>query len=98
MSLAYYAVIFTSQLSDTTSGYEAKAEEMLQLARGMPGFLGVDSARSDGKGITVSYWESLVAIDGWRNHPAHLGAKRAGKATWYSEWKVRIARVEGSYE
>jgi heme-degrading monooxygenase HmoA len=49
-----YAVIFTSTRTDADDGYAETAARMLELARSMPGFLGVDSAREE-VGITVSY-------------------------------------------
>lgn len=49
----YYAVIFSSLRSDGDLGYGQAALRMLELAREQPGFLGVESAREDGLGITV---------------------------------------------
>jgi heme-degrading monooxygenase HmoA len=60
----YYAVIFTSERTDGDNRYAEMAEEMVKLASVHPGFLGVESAR-EGVGITVSYWESLEAIQKW---------------------------------
>jgi len=53
----YFAVVFTSQrTADDPEGYELMAERMVELAAQQPGFLGIESARSDdGVGITVSY-------------------------------------------
>lgn len=58
----YYAVIFTSRRSTVEDGYTVTAERMLALAAQQPGFLGVDAARSDGTGITVSYWRDEDSI------------------------------------
>ena len=58
----YYAVIFASTASSDTADYAEAAARMTALAARQPGFLGVDSARSDGVGITVSYWETEAAI------------------------------------
>ncbi|WP_231116991.1 antibiotic biosynthesis monooxygenase family protein [Pseudodesulfovibrio alkaliphilus] len=52
----YFAVVFTSTRTGFDDGYAATAARMLELARGMEGFLGADSVR-DGLGVTVSYWE-----------------------------------------
>ena len=57
----YYAVIFTSERTETGDGYADTTARMLELAAAQPGYLGVESAR-DGLGITVSYWASLEAI------------------------------------
>ena len=61
----YYAVIFSSLRTEGDQGYGQAASRMLELAREQPGFLGVESAREDALGITVSYWESEAAILAW---------------------------------
>ncbi|MGA9278906.1 antibiotic biosynthesis monooxygenase family protein, partial [Ilumatobacter sp.] len=58
----YYAVIFTTTSTADTDGYEVEAARMVELAREQPGFLGIDTARSDGVGVTVSYWASEESI------------------------------------
>jgi hypothetical protein len=59
----YYAVIFSSTLRENPAGYVETAERMVELAKTMPGFLGIESARgADGFGITVSYWKDEAAI------------------------------------
>ena len=63
----YYAVIFCSQRTDADSGYEKMAEKMVELASQQKGFLGIESAKDEGLGITVSYWDSLDAIRTGRN-------------------------------
>jgi heme-degrading monooxygenase HmoA len=96
--IPYYAVIFTSVRTDGDNGYGDTARRMVELASGMPGFLGVDSVRgSDGFGITVSYWRSEADIAHWREHAEHQVAQQGGRAGWYSEYTVRIAKVERAY-
>jgi len=89
----YYAVIFTSEQTADTAGYEAMAERMVELAAQQPGFLGIESARS-GLGITVSYWRDVASIAAWRQHVEHLAAQRLGRERWYQRFRLRIARVE----
>ncbi|CAJ1415180.1 unnamed protein product [Effrenium voratum] len=92
----YFAVIFTSERTSTSEGYEATAQQMLQLARRQPGFLGVESAR-ESLGITVSYWASEEAIAAWKANVKHLVAQEKGKRDWYSSYATRICRVERDY-
>jgi heme-degrading monooxygenase HmoA len=95
----YYVVIFVSLRTDQEPDeYRATAEHMLELATRQPGFLGVDSARSDGLGITVSYWSSESAIRAWKFHPEHGLAREQGRSVWYSGYSLRVARVERAYE
>lgn len=73
----YYAVIFTSNLSNDTTDYSTVADKMEELAKQQPGFLGVESARDhSGLGITISYWESLAAIENWKKNALHKEAKK----------------------
>jgi hypothetical protein len=74
----YTAVIFTSvRTAEDGDAYARTAEEMEQLAGTQPGFLGVESARTD-LGITVSYWatpaDARAAPD--RDQPILPGAAR----------------------
>ena len=93
----YYAVIFTSRRTDEdVSGYAEMSEAMMELARKQPGFLGVDHAR-DSLGITISYWDSLQSIAGWKAHTEHAMAQEKGRQTWYESYQIRICRVEREY-
>jgi len=94
----YYAAIFTSLRTEGDLGYAEMAARMLELASTQPGFLGVESARGEsGLGITVSYWDSLEAISAWKRHAEHQVAQSKGREGWYSEFVVRISKVERAY-
>ena len=92
----YYAVIFISLRTAGDNGYAAMAQLMEQLAAQQPGYLGIESARSD-IGITVSYWQSLEAIKSWKQQADHQAAQRLGRQQWYTHYKVRICLVERDY-
>lgn len=95
----YYAVIFTSNLSNDTTDYNTVAEEMEKLAKQQPGFLGVESARGNsGLGITISYWESLDAIENWKKNTLHKEAKKRGREQWYENLHLRICLVEKEFK
>ncbi len=93
----YHAVIFASTTTDDSGGYAEAAARMIELAARQPGFLGVDSARSDGVGITVSYWTSEEAIRAWKEQAEHAVARDTGRARWYDAYELRVARVERVY-
>lgn len=92
----YYAVIFTSKRTEVDKGYDEMSKAMVELASKQPGFLGIESARNE-IGITVSYWESLEAIKNWKEHSTHQIAQSKGKSDWYSNYTVRICKVEKEY-
>jgi heme-degrading monooxygenase HmoA len=93
----YYAVIFTSIRTEGDNGYNEMAEKMEELAKKQPGYLGIESARSE-TGITVSYWKDLESIKLWKQQSDHLVAQQKGVEEWYSYYKVRICKVEREYE
>ena len=94
-----YAVIFTAQRTPGDNGYAEMAARMDELAKTMPGYLGIESARDEnGFGITVSYWESEEAIANWKKNAEHLQAQRQGRAEWYEHYSVRVAKVERAYD
>ena len=93
----YYAVIFSSLRSDGDLGYGQAALRMLELAREQPGVLGVESAREDGLGITVSYWRSEAAILAWKQNAEHTQVREQGRASWYSAFHTRVCKVERAY-
>jgi heme-degrading monooxygenase HmoA len=71
---------------------------MDELARSMPGFLGVESVRgADGFGVTISYWDSEESIARWRRHAEHLQAQATGRERWYARYELRVCRVERAY-
>ena len=94
----YYAVMFSSQRTDGDRGYEMMADRMVKLAANQPGFLAVESVRNEnGFGITVSYWASKRASANWKAHAEHAVAQETGKQLWYSDYTVRVAKVEREY-
>ena len=93
----YYAVIFSSHRTDLDAGYQTTSQEILELARKQPGFLGFESARdASGQGISVSYWESREAIAAWKANARHQKAQSHAR-DWYKTFRVRICLVEREY-
>lgn len=92
----YYAVIFTSIRTEEDNHYSTMSDKMIELVEKQTGFLGFDSAREK-IGITVSYWTDLEAINLWKENFEHSIARKKGREIWYSEFTVRIAKVEHEY-
>ncbi|MEU3010083.1 antibiotic biosynthesis monooxygenase family protein [Nocardia asteroides] len=97
----YYAAILTTALSTDAAdltGYVEAAAEMADLAAQLDGYLGMEFARDEGCGITVSYWRDLDALRSWRDNIAHVAAQRQGRERFYLGYRVRICHVEREYE
>ena len=96
---SHYAVIFTSKrVDDSGNDYAEAAERMIQLAAEQDGFLGLESVRDrDRVGITVSYWRDAEAVRAWHDVAEHRNFQELGRRLWYTEFAVRVCRVERSY-
>ncbi|WP_190191714.1 antibiotic biosynthesis monooxygenase family protein [Streptomyces minutiscleroticus] len=94
----YYAVVFTSVRTPGDHGYDETSERMEERVREVPGFLGMDSARTPGGlGVTVGYFRDPAAIERWRADLEHRAAQERGRDHWYEEYTVHVAKVERSY-
>jgi heme-degrading monooxygenase HmoA len=92
----YTAVIFTSLRTDDDAGYAETAARMEELAAEQPGYLGLESARSE-LGITISYWATPGDARAWKKVAEHRMAQETGRQRWYRGYRVRIATVEREY-
>lgn len=94
------AVIFVSHRTlEDDEGYGIAADQMVELAKNQPGYLGIDSARGDDRiGITVSYWGDEAAAKAWRDHPEHAAIRDAGRDRWYDWYDLHVAAVSRSYD
>lgn len=72
------------------------ADRMVELASSQPGFLGIESAREE-VDITVSYWADIESITAWKANVEHREAQEKGRREWYSDFRVRISKVECEY-
>jgi len=95
----YIAVIFSNlPVPGPRSGYAQTADDMIRLAEGQDGYLGMETAGTpDGLTITVSYWRDEAAVLAFRRHGDHVAAQKAGRAGWYRAYKVRVATVGRDY-
>ena len=92
----YYAVVFTTLLTENLTDYEKTSERMEKLAKLQEGYLGIESARNK-IGITVSYWKDLASITKWKNNIEHTEARVKGRNKWYQQYQLRICKVERDY-
>ncbi|MFD8213697.1 antibiotic biosynthesis monooxygenase family protein [Streptomyces sp. NPDC059697] len=95
----YYAAVFTSVRTEDDRGYGETNERMEELVKDIPGYLGMDYARTPGGlAITVGYFRDADAIREWSGHAEHRAAQRRGRAEWYERYTLHIAKVERSHE
>jgi heme-degrading monooxygenase HmoA len=94
----YYAAVFTSVRTEDDGGYGETAERMEELVKDIPGFLGMDHARTPGGlSITVGYFRDEGAIREWSGNVEHRAAQKRGRAEWYERYTLHVAKVERSH-
>ena len=92
-------VLFRSKLVDAPDGYAEMAQEMLALAKTMPGFIDVKAFKADdGERLTLVWWEDEETLTAWRTNARHLVAQRAGRERWYEHYKIEVAEVKRARE
>lgn len=88
--------VFRSRLREANAeAYHAHAVRMGELARTMPGYVEhkVFTAE-DGERVTLVTFADRAGHEGWRDHPEHRDAQRAGVADYYTCYSVAVGTVE----
>ena len=64
-------------------------DQIAQIARGLPGYLGEESWENSSNGLVsnIYYWESLVDLQRLVQHPSHLQAK-ALQSNWLAGYQA----------
>ena len=93
----HVVTLFWSRLRDDLgpeglAAYQADLAHMLDLARGMPGFVSVKAyTADDGERLTIIVFDSADAQTAWRRHPEHVAAQRRGKDRYYEAYQIVVA-------
>jgi heme-degrading monooxygenase HmoA len=93
-AIPFFASIFNYYLSDDLYGYTEYDERTLELVQTMPGYLGYESLKHNGRGMFISYWKDMESLKAWGQHPFHLEAKKLGIQRWYKSYNSMIAEVQ----
>ncbi|MBT3646784.1 MAG: antibiotic biosynthesis monooxygenase [Flavobacteriales bacterium] len=93
----YYANIFSYLIGEDRDGYDEMDELTLRLVAGFDGYLGYESSNADGRGLFISYWRDLEAMDNWRRNATHAQAKSEGKKRWYQYYHSKVVKIESAH-
>jgi heme-degrading monooxygenase HmoA len=94
-----FVVIFTSlRTQGDADAYGIMAQKMIDLAKNQTGFVKINSFRdADGRGVTLSYWQSMADIKAFKANLDHLEAQQLGKAKWYEHYTVEVCEIAYQY-
>jgi heme-degrading monooxygenase HmoA len=90
----YYTATFTTGPGLFAQRDADAASRLMVLATRAPGFLGLESAaRAEGT-ATVSYWETLEAIEMWKTMCDQALSKTHGLKSWYLNFGLAVAKID----
>ena len=96
-----HAVIFEVHPAEGgAEEYLKIAESISSLLQKQKGFISVErfqSATEQGKGLSLSFWESEAAIEDWRNKLPHRNGQKRGKGELFADYRIRVAEVVRDY-
>ncbi len=93
--MAEVITVFRSRLrADVPEAYWALADELLELARAIEGFVEHKVfVADDGERLTLVTFDSEAAEAEWREHVAHREAQQRGRDEFYDEYDVAVTVV-----
>lgn len=84
--------VFRSTLRpEAVEEYELVSDQMVALARAMPGLLDYKTfASDDGERVTLVTFASIEEHRAWRDHPEHRQAQRLGRQRFYDTYAIQV--------
>ena len=67
--------------------------EMYALVQRMEGFISAETAGD----LSIIRFESLAALQAWREHPDHVAAQRRGRAELYGWYSIEVCELVRAY-
>ncbi len=87
--------VFRSRLKpESADEYCAWAARIGDLARTMPGYISHKGFTApDGERVTLVEFESDQHVRAWSAQADHVQAKKKGRASFYSEYRIQVCNV-----
>ncbi|MDB5933401.1 MAG: hypothetical protein JWQ01_745 [Massilia sp.] len=87
--------VFRSRLNqETADEYQRWAARMSALATEMPGYISHKGfAAPDGERVTIVEFASEEGLKAWATHPEHVEAKRKGRDSFFTDYRVQVCKV-----
>lgn len=95
-----YAVIFKSKRKDENRELYYQHNDLLdEKIKSLSGYIKHSGIRhpETRDGVTIAYFNSLEAIDQWRNDAEHMDAKKLAKSHFYENYTIEITEVLDAY-
>lgn len=84
--------VFRSRLrEENAEEFQRLAEEMVGIARAMPGFLSYKVfVAEDGERASLIEFDTPEHLLAWRQHPRHVEAQGIGRERFYHEYTLHV--------
>ena len=78
--------------------YRQTSERMQEIVASIPGFISFNSYTDEGgEEMIVVRFDSLEALDLWRNDPEHLETQEKSRALWTEDYWVQVSTTVREY-
>jgi heme-degrading monooxygenase HmoA len=87
--------VFRSRLNpESLEEYQRWSARMSVLVAEIPGYGSHKGfVASDGERVTIVEFASEAGLRAWATHPEHVEAKRKGRDTFFSDYRVQVCEV-----
>jgi len=87
--------VFRSRVKpEAQQEYAQWAARISALARTMPGYVSHKGfVAEDGERVTIVEFASEETHRAWATHAEHMEAKKKGRASFYTEYRVQVCRL-----
>jgi heme-degrading monooxygenase HmoA len=78
--------------------YKATSRRMHELVEAMPGYIcAEDFTGEDGGELSMVRFESLEALEAWRDLPEHVETQKRARQDWYEAYHVEVLTTVREY-
>lgn len=95
------AVLFEAYaVAERQTRYLELAAELRPELEKIEGFIAIERFKSlstDGKILSLSWWESEDAVLAWKRNVLHQAAQREGQQTIFARYRIQVAQVIREY-
>lgn len=95
------AVLFEANaVAEKQARYLELAAQLRSELDNVEGFIAIErfqSLTTEGKILSLSWWENEDAVLAWKRNTQHQAAQREGQETIFSHYRIRVAKVLREY-
>lgn len=95
------AVLFEANaVAEKQARYLELAAQLRSELDNVEGFIAIErfqSLSTEGKILSLSWWENEEAVQEWKRNTLHQAAQQEGQQTIFAHYRIRVAQVLREY-